>query len=111
MAFVSATNTGKGFITHADRNAFTLNGVAPDVYEVSGDYQAWVSRVGGVELTGADAADVQKALDNVPLIAQIELEESKQSRSIREAVLGQAGAVARLQAIDDKIAALRARLA
>ena len=111
MAFVRATNTGKGFITHADRNAFTLAGVAPDVYEVSGDYQLWVSRVGGTVLTGADATAVQKAIDNTPHIVQIAHEESKQARSIREAVLGKADAVARLQSIDDKIAALRARLA
>jgi hypothetical protein len=48
---------------------------------------------------------------NRPTLKKIAHEESKQARSIREAVLGQPGAVARLQAIDDKIAALRARLA
>lgn len=48
--FIKATNTGEGFITHEDRLAFTLNGVGDDVYEVSGDYQAWVTRVGGIEL-------------------------------------------------------------
>lgn len=56
------------------------------------------------------AADVG-AEKNRPTLKKIAHEESKQARSIREAVLGQPGAVARLQAIEDKIAALRARLA
>lgn len=56
------------------------------------------------------AADVG-AEKNRPTLKKIAHEESKQARSIREAVLGQPGAVARLQAIEDKIAALRAMLA
>ena len=61
MAFIRATNTGKGFITHADRMTFTLAQEAPDIWEVSGDYQAWVDRVGGVPLTAGEIDSVLAA--------------------------------------------------
>ncbi len=60
-----------------------------------------------IPLAVADIKDEK----NRPTLKKIAHEESKQARSIREAVLGKADAVARLQSIDDKIAALRARLA
>ena len=63
--FVRATNTGVGFITHEDRIGFTLQGVSDDIYEVSGDYQAWRDRVGGVELSALEAT----ALLNGALVA------------------------------------------
>lgn len=61
--FISATNTGSGFITQSDRLGFTLSCVGPDIYEVSGDYQAWVTRVGGVEVAGYGQVIFQKALE------------------------------------------------
>lgn len=62
--FVKATNTGTGFITQADRLAFTLNCVGIDIYEVSGSYQTWVSRVNGVEVTGYAQVIFQRALED-----------------------------------------------
>lgn len=56
--YVKATNTGKGFITHADRVRFTLRAVTGDIYEVSGEYQDWVARVGGVEVPPPDLTAV-----------------------------------------------------
>lgn len=47
---------------------------------------------------------------NFPLFAEIISLESGQGRAIREAVLNQSGAVARLQALDDKINGLRTKL-
>jgi hypothetical protein len=52
--FFKATNTGVGFITREDRLRFTISGVVADIYEVSGDFQEWVSRVGGVEVFKAE---------------------------------------------------------
>jgi len=50
-SFFKATNTGVGFITHNDRKTFTIIEGAPGIFEVSGAFQAWVARVGAVELT------------------------------------------------------------
>lgn len=58
MTFILATNTGKGFYTVADRQKFTFSNVALGLYEVSGDYQSWVDRVGGTVTTDVAAADM-----------------------------------------------------
>ena len=67
--FIRATNTGVGFITPADSLGFTIKGVGDDVYEVSGDYQAWVARVGGVEVVGyatvLQKQALQRQIDNL----------------------------------------------
>lgn len=49
MAYIRAVNTGSGFITHADRALFNIASVGPDMWEVSGNYASWQTRVGGVD--------------------------------------------------------------
>ena len=49
--FIRAENTGIGFITREDRIRFTISGVLPDIYEVSGEYEDWVTRVSGSQVS------------------------------------------------------------
>jgi hypothetical protein len=55
MKYVQATNTGKGFITHADRELGHMSGHGADIYAVADNMTAWIARVGGVEKTLAEA--------------------------------------------------------
>lgn len=66
--YIKATNTGEGFITHEDKETFEITNLTGDIWEVSGNYQAWVARVGGVE---QDAAPWDKFKTNQPILAQI----------------------------------------
>lgn len=47
---------------------------------------------------------------NAPILAQIDALETKQARSMRENLLGDATAMSRIQSINDQIVALRAAL-
>ena len=58
MKYVQATNTGKGFITHEDRALGHISGHAGDIYAVDNKHTAWISRVGGVEKTLAEAESI-----------------------------------------------------
>lgn len=55
------------------------------------------------------AADI-RAATNAPIQKKIEAIEARQQRAVREAALGVPGAVARLQATENQIAALRSML-
>lgn len=73
MKYVQATNTGKGFITHEDRALGHMSGHSGDIYAVSDNHTAWITRVNGVEKTLDEAesialADAQQGWDsnNVP---------------------------------------------
>lgn len=55
-------------------------------------------------------SDEEVDRNNTKVQAEIAAIEVTQARAIREAVLGQPGAVARLQVMDDKIASVRAKL-
>lgn len=55
MKYVQATNVGKGFITHEDRELGHMSGYGGDIYAVSNDHTAWISRVNGTEKTLAEA--------------------------------------------------------
>ena len=64
----TATNTGKGFFTHADRRAFFLRGYAADVWVVGNSEKGalWLAEKNGVEKTKSEAqalitADVEAA--------------------------------------------------
>ena len=62
MPFYRATNTGVGFITHEDRELFEVANVANDLYEVSGNFQAWVARVGAKAVAPETATrEIRKA--------------------------------------------------
>jgi hypothetical protein len=53
----TATNTGKGFFTHADRRAFHLRGFPADVWVVGNNEKGayWLAEKNGVEKTKAEA--------------------------------------------------------
>jgi hypothetical protein len=55
--YCTATNTGKGFFTHQDRNDFYLSGHAGDVWVVGNNAAgvAWINRVKGTAKTKAEA--------------------------------------------------------
>ena len=53
----TATNTGKGFFTHADRRAFHLRGFPADVWVIGNNERGayWLAEKNGVEKTKAEA--------------------------------------------------------
>ena len=55
--YCTATNTGKGFFTHQDRNNFFLSGHAGDVWVVGNNVAgvSWINRVEGTAKTKAEA--------------------------------------------------------
>ena len=60
--YCTATNTGKGFFTHQDRNDFYLSGHPGDVWVVGNNPAgvSWINRVSG---TGKTAAEAQAIVD------------------------------------------------
>jgi len=52
-----ATNTGKGFFTNQDRNAFYLSGHAGDVWVIGNNVHgvSWINRVSGTAKVKVDA--------------------------------------------------------
>ena len=62
--YCTATNTGKGFFTHEDRNDFYLSGHAGDVWVVGNNAAgvSWINRVSG---TGKTKAEAQAIVDGV----------------------------------------------
>jgi len=66
--YCTATNTGKGFFTHQDRNDFYLSGHPGGVWAVGDNSKgsAWISRVNGTSKTKIEAqaiVDAQIATD------------------------------------------------
>ena len=57
MIYVQATHTGKGFITHEDRNNFDIGNVATDIWilEDNAQSQLWITRVDGTIKTKDEA--------------------------------------------------------
>ena len=69
MKYVKATDTGKGFVTHEDRDLGHMSGHPGGIYAVSDDHHEWIARVGGVERTLEEATAIclnasQNAWDN-----------------------------------------------
>jgi hypothetical protein len=74
--YCTATNTGKGFFTHEDRNDFYLSGHAGDVWVVDDNSKgaAWINRVSGTDKTVVEAQAIvdgkveeeQTAWDDLP---------------------------------------------
>ena len=60
--YCTATNTGKGFFTHEDRNDFYLSGHPGDVWVVGNNAAgvSWINRVTG---TGKTKAEAQAIVD------------------------------------------------
>jgi hypothetical protein len=59
-----ATNTGKGFFTHQDRNAFYLSGHPGDIWVIGNNAHgvSWINRVNG---TAKLKAEAQAIVDGV----------------------------------------------
>tara|TARA_B100000131_G_scaffold42247_2_gene37986 strand:+ start:10505 stop:10825 length:321 start_codon:yes stop_codon:yes gene_type:complete len=55
IKYYLATNTGKGFITHADSAAGHIAEHPGGVFTTEHDHTAWVARVGAVEKTKEEA--------------------------------------------------------
>ena len=74
--YCTATNTGKGFFTHEDRNDFYLSGHAGDVWVVGNNAAgvSWINRVSGTAKVKAEAQaivdgkmeEAQAYWDNLP---------------------------------------------
>ena len=58
--YCTATNYGKNFFTHHDRNAFFLNGHPGDVWVVGNNAAgvSWIKRVSGTAKTKAEAQTI-----------------------------------------------------
>ena len=86
--YCTATNFGKGFFTHEDRNDFYLSGHAGDVWVVGNNAAgvSWINRVSGTAKTKADAqAIVDGKIDEaiVAYDALTDLEKAKQSKPVK----------------------------
>ena len=68
--YCTATNTGKGFFTHQDRNDFYLSGHPGDVWVVGNNAAgvSWINRVTG---TGKTKAEAQAIVDGKVEEAQV----------------------------------------
>jgi len=57
MYYAVATNVGKGFITHDDRQRFWIRGYPADVWvaDNNGHSYDWIERVGATQKTKAEA--------------------------------------------------------
>ena len=73
--YCTATNFGKGFFTHEDRNDFYLSGHAGDVWVVGNNAAgvSWINRVSG---TGKTAAEAQAIVDGKIEEGQVEWDAS-----------------------------------
>ena len=58
MKYYQATNTGKGFVTHADRELAHLSGHPGDIWTVGDANAGWGARVNGVEKTLEEATAI-----------------------------------------------------
>jgi len=62
--YCTATNSGKGFITHQDRHDFFIRGFEGDVWVVEKNIEgaAWISRVSGTSKTYDEAQAIVDTL-------------------------------------------------
>jgi hypothetical protein len=60
MIYVQATHTGKGFITHEDRNNFDIRNISNDIWilDDNAESQLWIARVGGTIKTKDEAQTI-----------------------------------------------------
>ena len=86
--YCTATNTGKGFVTHQDRNLFYLSGHVGDVWVVGNNNHgiSWINRVSGTAKVKVDAqAIVDGKIDEaiVAWEALSDLEKATQSKPVK----------------------------
>ena len=61
MKYCQATNTGKGFFTHTDRDLAHLSGHPGDIWAVGDANSSWIGRVSGIEKTLEQATSIALA--------------------------------------------------
>ena len=78
--YCTATNTGKGFFTHQDRNDFYLSGHPGDVWVVGDNSKgaAWINRVSGTAKTKAEAQAIVDGIISTNQTAWDALSEDEQ---------------------------------
>ena len=82
--YCTATNTGKGFFTHEDRNDFYLSGHPGEVWAVGNNTAgiSWINRVSGTAKVKADAqAIVDTKIDEAGVAWDAESAEYKVKHS------------------------------
>ena len=83
--YCTATNFGKNFFTHEDRNDFYLSGHAGDVWVVGNNAAgvSWINRVEGTAKTKAEAQAIVDAKIDEAIVAYDALSAEEQGRSSR----------------------------
>ena len=83
--YCTATNTGKGFFTHEDRQNFYLSGYAGDVWVVGNNAAgiSWINRVSGTAKTKAEAQAIVDAEIDEAIVAFDALTADVQARNIK----------------------------
>ena len=81
----TATNTGKGFFTHEDRQKFFLRGFPADVWCVGNNVEGarWLAEKNGVEKTKAEAQALVTAEVEASQAAWDASSAEEQARTIR----------------------------
>jgi hypothetical protein len=81
----TATNTGKGFFTHEDRQKFFLRGYPADVWLVGNNVEGarWLAEKNGVEKTKAEAQALITAVVEADQAAWDALSAEEQARTNR----------------------------
>lgn len=80
MIYVQATHTGKGFVTHEDRNNFDIRNISNDIWilDDNAESQLWIARVSGTIKTKDEAqiivrqfqVDTFKPIDAIAAITE-----------------------------------------
>jgi len=80
--YCTATNFGKGFFTHEDRNDFYLSGHAGDVWVVGNNAAgvSWINRVTGTGKTKAEAQTIVDGKVDEAIVAWEALSAEEQAR-------------------------------
>ena len=86
--YCTATNTGKGFFTHRDRNDFYLSGHHGDVWVVGNNAAgvSWINRVSGTAKVKADAQAIVDGKIDEAIVAWEALsaeEQAAQSKPVK----------------------------
>ena len=79
--YCTATNTGKGFFTHEDRQNFYLSGHGGDVWVVGNNAAGlgWIDRVSGTAKTKAEAQAIVDGKIDEAIVAYDALSEAEKA--------------------------------
>jgi len=85
--YCTATNFGKGFFTHEDRNDFYLSGHAGDVWVVGNNAAgvSWINRVSGTAKVKADAQAIVDGKIDEAIVAYDALSAEEKANNTRPA--------------------------